>query len=67
VKELYKKSSNMKKEKRRRTIIPIAMMFLVIGLTFDNTRWLQYTFVLLSIVLCLISLGLSIRERKEIE
>jgi Mn2+/Fe2+ NRAMP family transporter len=67
VKELNKKNSSMKKEKRRRTIIPIAMMFLVIGLTFDHTRWLQYTFVLSSIILCLVSLGLSIKEKKEAE
>jgi hypothetical protein len=57
----------MNKEKRSRTMIPIAMMFLVIGLTFDHLKWLKYTFVIFSILLCLISLGLSIKEKKETE
>lgn len=57
----------MNKEKRSRTMIPIAMMFLVIGLTFDHLKWLKYTFVIFSILLCLISLGLSIKEKKGIE
>ena len=57
----------MNKEKRSRTMIPIAMMFLVIGLTFDNLKWLKYTFFIFSILLCLISLGLSIKEKKETE
>jgi hypothetical protein len=57
----------MNKEKRSRTMIPIAMTFLVIGLTFDHLKWLKYTFVIFSILLCLISLGLSIKEKKETE
>ena len=57
----------MNKEKRSRTMIPIAMMFLVIGLTFDHLKWLKYTFAIFSILLCLISLGLSIKEKKETE
>ena len=57
----------MNKEKRSRTMIPIAMMFLVIGLTFDHLKWIKYTFVIFSILLCLISLGLSIKVKKETE
>ena len=57
----------MNKEKRSRTMIPIAMMFLVVGLTFDHMKWLKYTFVIFSVLLCLISIGLSIKEKRGIE
>ena len=46
------------------TLIPIAMMFLVIGISFNETIWLRYTFMLISIVLCIISLLLSLKDKK---
>lgn len=56
-------------EKRKNStpnaLISIAMMFLVIGITFDNPGWLKYTFMFISILLSIISLVLSLKEKKE--
>ena len=46
--------------------VAIAMMFLVIGMTCDHIKWLKYTLMIISVILCTISLVLSIKERKEI-
>jgi len=56
----------MEKEKNKKVmiLIPIAMMFLVIGMTFDHPNWLKYTFMGISIVLSSISLVISLTEKK---
>ena len=56
----------MEKEKNTKatTLIPIAMMFLVIGTTFDHSNWMKYTFMGISVVLSIISLVISLKEKK---
>ena len=54
----------MSKGQKSMTLIPIAMMFLVLGITFDTTKWIKYAFMISSIILCLISLILSVKEKK---
>ncbi|MFT3752295.1 MAG: hypothetical protein QM800_05265 [Paludibacter sp.] len=39
----------MKKEKNPKALLPIAIMFLVIGLTFDQMKWLKYIFLIISL------------------
>ena len=57
----------MEKEKNSKatTLIPIAMMFLIIGMTFDETFWLKYTFLVISIILCIVSVGLSLKRKRK--
>ena len=54
----------MKKEKNSVVIIPIAMMFFVIGIT-TEIRWLKYTLWIISMILCILSIGISIKDKKE--
>ena len=59
----------MKKRKNSNpiTLIPIAMMFLIIGITFDESQWWKYTFMIISIILCVISLLLSLKNKSREE
>jgi len=49
------------------TLIPIAMMFLVIGITFEESQWWKYTFMIISIILCVISLLFSLKNKNKEE
>ena len=42
-------------------LIPIAMMFTTIGITM-SIQWLKFSFLIISVILCVISLLLSLRN-----
>ena len=53
------KSNN--KQNKSTTLIPIAMMFLAVGISM-TTIWLKYSFVIISIILSAIALFLSLKN-----
>lgn len=53
------------KNSKTNTLVPIAMMFLIMGMTFDKIDYLKYTFMIIAIILCIISVVLSLKEKKE--
>ena len=59
----------MNNEKKRNPIllIPVAMMFTTIGFTFDESPWLQYTFMGISIILCIAALVVGLKDKRETE
>ncbi|HEY6915932.1 MAG TPA: hypothetical protein VI413_14740 [Paludibacter sp.] len=54
----------MKKEKNPKVLIPVAAMFLVVGLTFDEMKWLKYIFLIISLVLSIIALQHSFKVKR---
>ena len=53
--------SNGNKENKSITLIPIAMMFLIIGTTM-STQWMKYSCMVISIILSVISLFLALKN-----
>ncbi len=55
----------MKNKKNRNSLVPIASMFLMIGLTFDQMKWLKYIFLIISVVLSLIALQQALKAKSD--
>lgn len=54
----------MDKQKKMIAFLPIAVMFLVIGIVFDEPKWLKYIFLLLSIVMFIYIIVYSAKNKK---
>ena len=56
---------NSNKQSNPIVLIPIAMMFLVIGtIAFESTIWLKFAFLILSVILSAMSLLLLLKNEK---
>ena len=55
---------NNNKKRNAIILIPISMMFLILGITmFNSTKWLKFLFLIISIILSAISILSSLKNR----